>query len=87
MKSKSIKFNCDLGLQMKLIATLIQVASDFESRISIVCKDRKANCKSLLGVMSLSIEPGDDIEIICDGHDEDLALSKILEFLNSPFNN
>ena len=55
MLKDSLILNTEEAAQMKTIALLIQKASDFQSSIHIQCGERKANAKSLLGLMSLGL--------------------------------
>ncbi|MGI6076862.1 MAG: HPr family phosphocarrier protein [Fastidiosipilaceae bacterium] len=84
MKVKTIQFKCDESLHMKSIAILIKKASVFESRIWLTQGSRKANAKSLLGVMSLGIEDGATIEVSAEGSDEAEAVDTIAAYLSNP---
>lgn len=77
MISKEIVIKNESGLESKVAARLIQKASGYESNIWIQKKDRKANAKSLLGILSLSISKGEKVLIIADGTDEKLALHEL----------
>lgn len=84
MKVKSVEFKCDDSMHMKAIAILIKKASSFESRIWLTQGDRKANAKSLLGVMSLGIDNGSLIDVSAEGVDEDAAIEVIADYLADP---
>lgn len=84
MVSKTVIFQCDEALQMKAVAVLIQKASSFSSHIYLTRDGRRANAKSLLGVMSLGIENGADIEVSADGADEKVALDALVQYLDDP---
>ena len=84
MISKTVLFNCDKVLPMKAVAVLIQKASTFRSSIWISKGERKANAKSLLGVMSLGIENHMDLVVTVDGSDESEALDVMVEYLANP---
>ena len=71
------------GLESKPAALFIQKASNYKSEIWIEKGERKANAKSLLGVMSLSISSGTNVVIIADGDDEGRAIAELEEYLNS----
>ena len=58
------------GLQSKSAAVFIQKASNYKSSIWIVKDERKANAKSLLGVLSLGIGRGAKLGITVEGEDE-----------------
>mgnify|MGYP000965620873 FL=1 len=77
MISKEIIIRNDSGLESKVAARLIQKASSYESNIWIQKNDRKANAKSLLGILSLGISKGEKVLLIADGADEQLAISEL----------
>ena len=84
MVKEKIVFDCEDSLQMKTVAVLIQKASQYRSTIYLVRSGRRANAKSLLGVMSLGIENGAEIEIEADGDDEKEAASALMAHLKNP---
>ena len=84
MVSRPLLFNCEDALQMKAVAVLIQKASTYRSTIWLSRGQRKANAKSLLGVMSLGIEDASELEISAEGADEEEALEAIARYLQQP---
>ena len=84
MVSKTVIFQCDEALQMKAVAVLIQKASAFKSSIYLSRSGRRANAKSLLGVMSLGIENAAEIEITADGDDQQQAIESLIHYLENP---
>ncbi len=84
MVTKTVQFNCDETLQMKAVAVLIQKASTFRSNIWLSSGERRANAKSLLGVMSLGIENASDLKVTAEGSDEEEALKVITAYLTNP---
>lgn len=79
---KEIIIKNDSGLESKIAARLIQKASGYESSIWIEKDGRRANAKSLLGILSLSVSKGEKIQLIADGSDEKLALQELELFAN-----
>jgi phosphotransferase system HPr (HPr) family protein len=84
MVSQTVVFQCDEALQMKAVAVLIQKASSFRSSIYLSRSGRRANAKSLLGVMSLGIENAAEIEVTADGEDQQDALKALVSYLENP---
>lgn len=84
MISRTVMFNCDKVLPMKAVAVLIQKASTFRSSIWIARGERRANAKSLLGVMSLGIEDKTELVITAEGSDENDALETVAGYLANP---
>lgn len=81
MKVSKYVVIADTGIHARPATLLVQVAGKFTSEIFIEYKDKKANLKSILGVMSLGIGKGADISISAEGSDEDDALQSIKELL------
>ncbi|MHB1454457.1 MAG: HPr family phosphocarrier protein [Saccharofermentanales bacterium] len=84
MVSKTLIFNFENVLPTKAVAMLIQTASAFRSSVWISRGDRRANAKSLLGVMSLGIENKTELVITAEGSDEKEALVAVTDFLAHP---
>ncbi|HBP37932.1 MAG TPA: HPr family phosphocarrier protein [Clostridiales bacterium] len=84
MVTKTVQFSCDETLHMKAVAVLIQKASTFRSSLWLSRGERRANAKSLLGVMSLGIENNMELLITADGSDESEALEAVADYLAHP---
>lgn len=84
MIKRTVTFNCEDSMHMKAIAVLIQKTSVFNASIWLTRGDRRANAKSLLGVMSLGIENGMEVEITADGADEEQAVESVANYLADP---
>lgn len=83
MVAREVTIVSKTGLESKMAARLIQKASGYESNVWIQKDDRKANAKSLLGLLSLGICPGEKVIIITDGSDEDTAMNDLEAFANN----
>ncbi len=85
MTEEKAIFNCKTAdVQMKAVAMLVQKASDFRSTIYIIKDGRRANAKSLLGVMSIGLEAGAEIVVTADGTDSNDAVKTLVEYLKDP---
>ena len=65
------------GLHSKRAAILIQKASNYKSSIWIEKDNKRANAKSLLGLLSLSIGYGDKVTVTAEGDDEYQAMDEL----------
>lgn len=81
MKTREVVVQRYTGLESRQAAMFIQKASTFKSSIWIEKGERKANAKSLLGLLSLSIENGAKIVLSADGEDEERALSELEKYM------
>lgn len=83
MIQKSIQIKLEKGLEARPVAMLVQVASQFESTVYINAQDRKVNAKSIMGMMSLGLASGEQVTVVAEGNDENLAVDEIEKFLSS----
>ena len=83
MIRKDLYLKLNSAIKSKWIAELIQKASNFKSSVWIEKDEKKANAKSMLGILALEIADGSVISIIADGEDEDLAVSELKEFVEA----
>jgi len=81
MVERDIILNKDSWLHAKSAAEFIQKASVYKSRIWVEKDNRKANAKSLLGLLALEITPGSGVRLIAQGEDEEEALRDLCEFI------
>ena len=81
MIKKPITIHLSTGLEARPVAQLVQVASQFESNIYLECGDKRVNAKSIMGMMTLALCPGEQVNLIAEGADEMAAVEKIESYL------
>jgi phosphocarrier protein HPr len=86
MLTKNITIQNSVGLHARPATYFIQKANSYKSSIWIENSDRRANAKSLLGVLSLGISKGDVITILADGVDEQEAVDGLVDLILKGFN-
>ena len=82
MLKKSMKIQLKNGLEARPVAALVQVASQHESSVYIESEGKKVNAKSIMGMMSLGLDSGEEVTVIADGKDEEEAVANIEKFLS-----
>lgn len=83
MLSKSINISIEKNEGARPVAVLVQVASRFNCHIDVEYKDKKVNAKSIMGMMSLGLVPGEEVTIYADGDDEANAIEDIEKCLQN----
>ena len=83
MITKKIKIQLKNGLEARPVAVLVQVASQYDSRISVECENKKVNAKSIMGLMSLGLSAGEEVVVSIDGDDETNAMDEIEKYLSA----
>lgn len=83
MVSNKVVVNNPTGLHLRPAGILCKTAIEFKSKITLRFNDITANAKSVLGVLGACIKTGDEIEIICEGEDEEKALETIVNAIRN----
>lgn len=81
MVSQVITVRLEDGLHARPAAELVRVASRYESDIKLKVGARLVDAKSVLGLMTLVIRNGTEVEIQADGGDEQEALGEFVHLL------
>jgi len=69
------------GLHARPAAIFVQNAKSFQSQITLGKNERTANGKSILSVLALGAEKGDQVVLTISGGDAETALTKLVRLL------
>lgn len=83
MVYKEVIVNNGTGLHARPATLLVKKASSFKSDVSIEFNGKKANVKSLIGVLSLGVTKGANITVTASGDDETLAAEEIAKLIET----
>ncbi|MFT8317424.1 MAG: phosphocarrier protein HPr [Sporolactobacillus sp.] len=73
----------ETGIHARPATVLVSEASKFESNVSIEYNGKKANLKSIMGVMALGIMQGAEFIVSAEGSDADDAVAAIEKVITS----
>ena len=71
------------GLHLRPAGILCKEAMQYKSHVTFRYGDNIANAKSVLSVLGACIKSGDEIELICEGEDEEEALKALVSLIES----
>ncbi len=60
---------------------LVKLAMSFDCSITASGNGQSTDCKKIFGLMSLGIKSGQTLSIVCDGSDEDSAITALGNYL------
>ena len=83
MVTKEVIVKSNTGLHARPATLLVKKASSYKSDINIEYNGKKANVKSLIGVLSLGVTKDAKITVIASGDDETLAAEEIVKLIAS----
>ncbi|MDO4266773.1 MAG: HPr family phosphocarrier protein [Eubacteriales bacterium] len=71
------------GMESRPVAILVQIASQYRSKIYLECVNKRVNAKSIMGMMTLGLDKGDRIVVEADGEDEETAVGALISYLKN----
>ena len=83
MVTKEVIVKNSTGLHARPATLLVKKASAFKSDISLEYNGKKANVKSLIGVLSLGVSKDANVKVIASGDDEALAAEEIAKLIEN----
>ncbi len=83
MVSRKVIISNPTGLHLRPAGILCKEALKFESRITFHFKDHTSNAKSVLSVLGACVKSGNEIELFCEGTDEERAMEALIAVIES----
>ena len=83
MLKKTITIGLSSGLEARPVAMLVQIASQFDSQIYVENNNARVNAKSIMGMMTLGLDAGEEITLSANGDDENAAMESIEQYLSN----
>lgn len=85
MVSKKFTLKNAAGFHMRPASVFANAMGKFDSEISIEFNSKQINAKSVLNIIAACIKCGSEIVVECNGPDENEALAKAEELIESGF--
>lgn len=86
MVSKKVIVKESTGLHLRPAGELCKIAMKYQSHITFKCRNTIANAKSVISILGACVKKDDEIELICEGVDEQAALDEITNIIENGFN-
>ena len=83
MVSKKVKIINEQGFHMRPANDFVREMAKFKSDIHLVMGEKDVNGKSIMNIMAACIKYGSEIEVRCDGEDEQAILHNAVEMISS----
>ena len=78
MVSQKIVIKNPTGLHLRPAGILCKEDMEYKSLITFRFRENTANAKSVLSVLGACVKSGDEIELMCEGEDEEEALKALI---------
>lgn len=83
MVRKFVTIKNPTGLHLRPAGELCKTAMQFKAKITFEFEGGSSNAKSVLSVLGACVKSGDEIELICEGEDEEEALACMVKAIES----
>lgn len=81
MISTTVTVSLESGLHARPASKFVQLANQFTSDIHIKKGERSVNAKSIMGILSLAITKGTEINLEAEGEDAVAAVAALKRYL------
>ncbi len=81
MIKKPVKVNLNIGLEARPVAQLVQLANQYKCEIHMEVDNKRVNAKSIMGMITLGLDNGEELIISANGEDEKEAIKCIENYL------
>jgi len=81
MMERKVTLGSKSGLHARPAALFVQNAKGFQSQVTLSKNEKTVNGKSILSVLSLGAEQGDQVILKVNGDDAQLAIDKLAVLL------
>ncbi len=78
---KEIILKSTVGLHAKIASKLVQLATRYSVDVKLYYNDQIVDAKSILGLMSLAIPSGENIKLVANGEQAEIAIDEIVKLL------
>ena len=83
MQSFTYVIKDELGIHARPAGLLVKEAKKYTSTITLLCGEKKAVAKGLMGVMGMAVKQGMEVTVTAEGEDEVAAIAALESFFKA----
>lgn len=85
MLQRDVTIRNKLGLHARAAAKLVHLANRYQAAVRLRRENQEVNAKSILGILLLAAAPGTVIQLVCEGSDEEQAMTALVQLIDDRF--
>lgn len=85
MVKECVKIENETGLHARPATEISKIAMKYPCKVSLKVNEKEVNAKSPLMIMAAGIKSKTELEIICDGQEEVMALEELKNAFENQF--
>lgn len=83
MKKERVIIENETGIHARPATEISKIAMKYLCDVFLLVNEKKINAKSPLMIMAAGIKTKTEVEILCDGEDEDKAIEELKNFIKN----
>ncbi len=83
MKKERVIIENETGIHARPATEISKIAMKYPCDVFLLVNEKKINAKSPLMIMAAGIKTKTEVEILCDGEDEDKAIEELKNFIKN----
>lgn len=83
MKKERVIIENETGIHARPATEISKIAMKYPCDVFLLVNEKKINAKSPLMIMAAGIKTKTEVEILCDGEDEDEAIEELKNFIKN----
>lgn len=83
MITQKITIKNKLGLHARPASNFVKMAQSFKCSVEILKGEKRLNAKSMLGILGAGAKCGTEIELACNGEDEQEAMKQLIDYIEA----
>lgn len=83
MKQTTITIMNESGIHARPATNLVKLAKKFDCDLQIKKNEQIMSLKSMISILALGIEKNDEIQLIANGDNEDIAIEEMVAFFQN----
>ena len=85
MVSKEFTIKNKMGFHMRPANVFVTEMTKYASSVNIIFNGKTINGKSIMNIMAACIKCGSEVNVVCDGVDEEEALARAVAMIEAGF--
>ncbi len=85
MQQAKVLVRHEAGLHARPAAQFVKLAKQYSSNITISCKGKTVNAKSMVLILTLGVSKDSEIEVTANGDDEQQAVTALVDLIEQNF--
>jgi len=85
MTEKKVLLSNETGMHARPAGQFVKLAQKYQSQVSLVFGEKKANGKSVMSLLTLGLQKDSEFLLQVDGADESEALAALVQLVESQF--